>query len=213
MSDIGDWAPGCEGDFYKTAKYRIDHFFRGRKSEETRKYAWEILDFLSDKAHSEFTLEEGMDKWRWHRLKDMIESLVPNKIPHEITIFRLLDAMANEKLIEKKIDTSYTGKGKKPVFYRLNLGILLPYWAMSRERLMEEIDVLQKQNVQLRSRYGLSKNFLKKHYNNPEALIEEKYEEHRNTLKENYRERLKIMGKEPVDDSEIENIIDRCLIP
>ena len=120
------------------AQYLVDRFFRGRKNEDTKKYSRAILDYLSSERALEFFLVPDTE-WKWFRSKDLVNALVPDKIPHEITVFRLLDALTSGFLIERKIDNNYSGKGKKPVYYRLSAAITSPYWTMSDKELKTRV--------------------------------------------------------------------------
>lgn len=171
MDDGGDTFLRGE-DLKKAFQDRVERFFRGRKNEETKEYVWIILDLLAERkeraAHipdddvlvSPFFSTNGYAERDWVRSKDLVCELVPKQIPREITLFRLLDALSNEKLIERRVDESYSGKGKKPVYYRQGEYAVLPHWAESRQRLIKRVEEMDRDHTKLQIKYKTAINLL-----------------------------------------------------
>jgi len=96
----------------------LKQFFKGVKSENVRDYTRKILQYLENAKISNGVynpLAPG-----WVRSKELYSALVETKIiPHSTQFFRIIRELSNLKIVETTIDTTYTGKGKKPIYYRL----------------------------------------------------------------------------------------------
>lgn len=86
------------------------HFFKSRKSENSRENATKILEYLSQEKN----------KGNWIRLKLIKDALVPDTIKDPTAFQRTINALESFGIIEKKIDEEWKESGRKPVYYCYN---------------------------------------------------------------------------------------------
>jgi hypothetical protein len=78
-------------------------------------------------------------------------------------------------LIDRRLDENYTGKGKKPVYYRLGVRFLSHHWAESREQLIDKVEKLERIRITQYLKYAIALDFLKSQIDDPESAVETEY--------------------------------------
>lgn len=149
-------------------KERVDQFINSKRSEETKQYAKEIINFLSKADPAK---EQG-----WIRVKEIQAALVGSgDIPFNTTFFRLLEDLTKAKIIERKEAEREPGaRGKRPIYYRVPF-YYPPEWFLSCDDLLTE--AIQKNVTEIQEKIILLRilrEILKKH---PEINIFELIQE------------------------------------
>lgn len=94
------------------ASKKYQSFLDSRRNDESRKVVSLIMSALLSK-------DESGDLWM--RSKDLFDLFLENKIKcNTTTFYRILDDMETQGFIVRKEVDKYTGKGKNPVFYKIN---------------------------------------------------------------------------------------------
>ena len=100
------------GELYD-GREKLHNFFSTRRNQKTRQYTLSILEELIGK-------NTGID------VRNLLNILVPGKIPNESTFFRILKDLSNPEvgILDRWEDQSVTRRGKAPVFYKLKIALL-----------------------------------------------------------------------------------------
>jgi len=91
---------------------KVNKFLMTRRNDETREYTMAIISSLTQD--------------RWRDVRDLVQSLVPQKIPTEGTFFRIIKDLLEFGIVERMIDDTVSRRGRQPTLYRLKVAYKPP---------------------------------------------------------------------------------------
>lgn len=132
----------------------VDKFLEDRRNESNKQYIKLIIEYLEEKR------KKGEE---WVRARDIHNALVETgEIPHSTTLQRLLsDLTKNHIILRQKESGADNTKGAKPVYY----GVPYQYpkeWFMSRDELLELLDLTRLESMKFLLRWGITEKLLLK---------------------------------------------------
>ena len=153
------------------ATEKITIFLSTLRSENTRKVARQIIEYLFKRREEQLESRENRKIWQggWIRASEIFITITDQ---NPRTISRMLVDLSQNGLIERKECNRLKGHpGKPPVFYRAPL-LYSPRLLLPREELLKEIEEYQEELLEVKEKCRAAYSILKEIIGKEEADIQ-----------------------------------------
>jgi len=156
--------------------HRILKFQESRRNDTTKKSARKIIERLEEERQQDAEIESESDVG-WVRLQTLIDEFVGKEklIKNQTTLFRLINDLYREKLIDKIVFTNTKLRGRQATFYRTP-SEYRQEWLLDRRQLEELCGERMICINGLIEQFQIAQQLLtEKGYQNPYSAIKEIY--------------------------------------
>jgi len=156
---------------------KIRRFLRSRRTADTKDYVYSIIEVLERRRKEDSERKIKKSDVGWVRVKELLDDLVgtDKKIKSETPLYRLLNDLAREMIIERRVVPMPEERMRPGTFYRTAEQYQL-WWFLSREELEKQYAKSQIVLTELMRQFVIARDLLEDGgFADPQQKIAENY--------------------------------------